>query len=1129
MRNRMTARVTGTGVLLLFALLAWLIPDLAGLAGARLWVLRGGLLVLGAAAGGLLYLYLAARARARAPGGAEEQDDLHLAFASASARLATARATASSRIEQLPLALVLGPAGATKTTLVTRSGLDPELLAGEVFRGETVIPTELVNLWLAGDTVFVEAGHRLLNDAAAWHRLAHHIRPSRVAAALGRGRQSPRVAIVCMGCDEFLRADAAEVLANTARTVRARLSELSQQLGIRLPVYVIFTRADRLPHFTDYVRTLTNEEAQQVLGATLPLTAATGGSWSDAQAARLQPAFDRIIRGLSLARLELLGRDTQEQARAAAYEFPRELRKLREPMVQFLIDVCRPSQLGINPFLRGFYFTGVRPVVVTDVALVERVTPSLDAAPAAGATSVFNPGQLQQARAERPLAGGGRRVPQWVFLPRLLPDVVLADEVARGMTAGGTRVELLRRGLIASAAAACVLFALGATVSFVGNRQLVKQGTIAAQQAREVGGTPGVVGEDDLARLDALHAVGARLRGYQQQGPPLRLTWGLYQGNAVHPLVRQVYFQRFGGALWRDTEERLLQYLRTLPDRPEESSDFGRTQDALAAHLLTTSEHTRATPDLLAPVLLSHARPPGSDSALHLTQRQFEYFAAELPFGNPYEDARADGALIERTQRFLRAFGREAYYRALISEANRAVPPVQFIGPAAVVRSNGAVPGAFTAQGWRFVQANLDSVEHFFARYQWIYGSEPPPDKPRREDLARLYVAEYIQRWQSYLSSGAVQRFSSPSDAAVKLGMLGAPTSPLFGLLALASRETALDSTSSVTLAFQSVHAAVPPDADPRAATAAALGYTNALNALATHMNLLASAGGGARDGALIQAAAAAAEVKREAATLAAGLAASGEAAVTASQVQRLLRQPAELAEALVGSLPAEELNAAGRSFCAAFAPVARRFPFGARSAADASVDEVHAIYLRDSGMLWSFYEDALQALLTPQGRARPGSRVRPEFARFFTRAAEFSNAAFRGAVLTLAFDFQPSIPAGASEVQLQVDGDRATFTPTSRASRAFIWEAERAREARLVVTYGGEAVTVASGTGPWAVFRLFHAGAWSGTGPYRVEWPVPGRGAALVAEVSFESGVPPVFRPGYLSPLGQCVAHITN
>ena len=36
--------------------------------------------------------------------------------------------------------------------------------------------------------------------------------------------------------------------------------------------------------------------------------------------------------------------------------------------MQFLVDLARPSHLGTNPFLRGFYFTGVRPVVVDDVA-----------------------------------------------------------------------------------------------------------------------------------------------------------------------------------------------------------------------------------------------------------------------------------------------------------------------------------------------------------------------------------------------------------------------------------------------------------------------------------------------------------------------------------------------------------------------------------------------------------------------------------------------------------------------------------------------------------------------------------------------------------------------------------------
>jgi type VI protein secretion system component VasK len=82
-------------------------------------------------------------------------------------------------------------------------------------------------------------------------------------------------------------------------------------------------------------------------------------------------------------------------------------------------------------------------------------------------------------------------------------------------------------------------------------------------------------------------------------------------------------------------------------------------------------------------------------------------------------------------------------------------------------------------------------------RYQWIYGAEPPAEKPRREELAQLYEREYVRRWQDYLASGSVARFASPADAAVKLGMLGAPTSPLFGMLATASRETAMDSTTA--------------------------------------------------------------------------------------------------------------------------------------------------------------------------------------------------------------------------------------------------------------------------------------------------------------------------------------------
>jgi len=206
-----------------------------------------------------------------------------------------------------------------------------------------------------------------------------------------------------------------------------------------------------------------------------------------------------------------------------------------------------------------------------------------------------------------------------------------------------------------------------------------------------------------------------------------------------------------------------------------------------------------------------------------------------------------------------------------------------------------------------------------------------------------------------------------------------------------------------------------------------------------------------------------------------------------------------------------------------------RAFPFSTRASADASPGDVNDLFLRDQGTLWSFYQDALQSLLTPQGRPRPGARVRSSFANFFARAAEFSDGAYRDGTLALVFDFQPEIPAGASEVILQVDGDQAIFTPTNRASHTFLWEADRSREARLVVAFGAERVTVATGEGNWAPFRVFYAGEWRDSGPYHVEWRIPGRDVRLTGTVSFEAGVPPLLRPGYTGALSQCVAQITN
>src|SRR5262245_11067185 len=282
-----------------FALLGAFLPGLVGTDTAlSTWLLRAGLWVLGLIAAALVFVWLTAKAKAAPPAGGKADEEIDLNLNAARNRLVEARGKKEANFGRLPLFLVLGPGGASKTTLVTRSGLQPELLAGEVLRGDTVVSTPAVNVWYAHGNVVVEAGAKLLAEPTRWRRLIRHIQPTRLAAVMSKGELAPRAAVVCFGCDEFLKPGASEAVAAAAQKLRERLADIAQQIGIRLPVYVMFTKADRLPYFEDYVRSFTREEAQDVLGATLPLTPVGNvGHYAERESRRLAGAFLTMFRG----------------------------------------------------------------------------------------------------------------------------------------------------------------------------------------------------------------------------------------------------------------------------------------------------------------------------------------------------------------------------------------------------------------------------------------------------------------------------------------------------------------------------------------------------------------------------------------------------------------------------------------------------------------------------------------------------------------------------------------------------------------------------------------------------------------------------------------------------------------
>src|SRR5437868_14030819 len=116
--------------LLVFVLLAWLAGAVLAQTDTERTVLWVGLIVLGLVTAGALLWYLRPQDQPAAAPTTKQKDDALVTVTAARARMPR------GAFDARPLVLLVGTEGSCKTTVVLRSELDPELLAGEAVGGE---------------------------------------------------------------------------------------------------------------------------------------------------------------------------------------------------------------------------------------------------------------------------------------------------------------------------------------------------------------------------------------------------------------------------------------------------------------------------------------------------------------------------------------------------------------------------------------------------------------------------------------------------------------------------------------------------------------------------------------------------------------------------------------------------------------------------------------------------------------------------------------------------------------------------------------------------------------------------------------------------------------------------------
>ena len=130
--------------------------------------------------------------------------------------------------------------------------------------------TRLCDWWFTDEAVLIDTSGRYTTqdsdaavDRVGWEAFLDLLKRTRV-------RQPLNGVLVAIGLNDIARAPQAERIAH-ARAIRSRVKELEAKLGARMPVYLLFTKADLIAGFTEFFGGLDRDRRDQVWGTTFPL------------------------------------------------------------------------------------------------------------------------------------------------------------------------------------------------------------------------------------------------------------------------------------------------------------------------------------------------------------------------------------------------------------------------------------------------------------------------------------------------------------------------------------------------------------------------------------------------------------------------------------------------------------------------------------------------------------------------------------------------------------------------------------------------------------------------------------------------------------------------------------------
>ena len=728
--------------------------------------------------------------------------------------------TGKAALYELPWYMVIGNPAAGKSSAVLHSGLNfPFMEKTNQLSVKGVGGTRNCDWFFSTEGILLDTAGRYSayeEDRSEWLSFLNLLKKNRPKAPING-------IIIAVSIAELTKNDPNYAL-DLAKNLRSRVQDLTEQLEVYAPVYVVFTKMDLVSGFRDFFQDYEQAERDQVWGATIPYP-------DDPDNINITDVFEEhfniLVNGLKDLSTTKLSLRHQRTVSPSLMTFPMEFQSLR-PMIRTLMHALfEDNPFQFKPILRGFYFTSALQEGQVNSQMTLQMVENYHLQPST--TSPLNDKNHH------------KNDNTAYFLHDLFSKVVLKDKHL--VKQYKNRTKRSYRAVITLAAVVLLCTASGLwTWSYANNKQLTERVIADLQQVAHMQNNTNGDLQTQLESLAILQSRIEQLEAYEKDRP-LSLGFGLYQGDTLKRKLLAEYFHGINIIVLSPTKQNIEAFLtqvnanasklkakQTSEDDKDaidtyvqsDPTDVEDAYNALKAYLmLSDHEHLEAShlSDQMTRFWRTWLEANRADMQRDKMIRQAERILAfTLSHTNDASFPRIqnDLALVDNTRATLTKVSkgqpaRERVYAEIKMRASSRFPSVTVAqitqnSPTEALLGSYVISGTFTKNAWSsFISNEIDkAATNKIVADDWVLATSSKDDltltgspEQIRQYLVNRYKQEYIAEWKRFLSQVYIRDSKDFKDHAMLLSQLSnTKQSPLITLFDTVDRQTQWDSAN---------------------------------------------------------------------------------------------------------------------------------------------------------------------------------------------------------------------------------------------------------------------------------------------------------------------------------------------